>query len=55
MTLVTVGNLAIVGIPGELFVELGLAIKSEPVLRANFCRRLLQRSHRLYSHPRRVP
>ena len=27
MTVVTVGNLAIVGIPGELFVELGLAIK----------------------------
>ena len=28
MTLVTVGNLAIVGIPGELFVELGLALKA---------------------------
>jgi hypothetical protein len=30
MTIVTVGNLAIVGIPGELFVELGLAIKATP-------------------------
>ncbi|MFZ2060738.1 MAG: neutral/alkaline non-lysosomal ceramidase N-terminal domain-containing protein [Candidatus Binatus sp.] len=30
MTLVTVGNLAIVGIPGELFVELGLAIRANP-------------------------
>ena len=30
MTIVTVGNLAIVGIPGELFVELGLAIKANP-------------------------
>ena len=30
MTVVTVGNLAIVGIPGELFVELGLAIKANP-------------------------
>jgi neutral ceramidase len=28
MTVVTVGNLAIVGIPGELFVELGLALKT---------------------------
>jgi neutral ceramidase len=28
MTVVTVGDLAIVGIPGELFVELGLAIKA---------------------------
>ncbi len=27
MTIVTIDNLAIVGIPGELFVELGLAIK----------------------------
>ncbi len=55
MTVVTVGNLAIVGIPGELFVELGLAIEGKPALRANFCRRLLQRSDRIYSHPRRVP
>ena len=30
MTVVTVGDLAIVGIPGELFVELGLAIKANP-------------------------
>ena len=30
MTIVTVGDLAIVGIPGELFVELGLAIKATP-------------------------
>jgi Neutral/alkaline non-lysosomal ceramidase, N-terminal len=30
MTVVTVGNLAIVGIPGELFVELGLALKANP-------------------------
>jgi neutral ceramidase len=30
MTVVTVGDLAIVGIPGELFVELGLAIKAAP-------------------------
>jgi neutral ceramidase len=28
MTIVTVGSLAIVGIPGELFVELGLALKA---------------------------
>ena len=34
MTVVTVGNLAIVGIPGELFVELGLALKATP----NFAR-----------------
>jgi neutral ceramidase len=30
MTIATVGNLAIVGIPGELFVELGLALKANP-------------------------
>ncbi len=30
MTIATVGNLAIVGIPGELFVELGLALKASP-------------------------
>ena len=30
MTVVTVGDLAIVGIPGELFVELGLALKANP-------------------------
>ena len=30
MSIVTLGNLAIVGIPGELFVELGLAIKANP-------------------------
>jgi neutral ceramidase len=30
MTVVTLGNLAFVGIPGELFVELGLALKAIP-------------------------
>jgi hypothetical protein len=30
MTIVTAGDVAIVGIPGELFVELGLAIKATP-------------------------
>jgi Neutral/alkaline non-lysosomal ceramidase, N-terminal len=30
MTIVTIGDLAIVGIPGELFVELGLLIKATP-------------------------
>ncbi len=30
MTVVTLGNLAFVGIPGELFVELGLALKATP-------------------------
>jgi neutral ceramidase len=30
MSIVTVGNLALVGIPGELFVELGLALKANP-------------------------
>ncbi len=30
MTVVTVGNLAFVGIPGELFVELGLSLKTNP-------------------------
>ena len=30
MTVVTVGDIAIVGIPGELFVELGLALKANP-------------------------
>ncbi|HEV2170246.1 MAG TPA: hypothetical protein VGR40_04825, partial [Candidatus Binatus sp.] len=30
MTVITIGDLAIVGIPGELFVELGLAIKANP-------------------------
>ena len=30
MTITTVGNLAIVGIPGELFVELGIALKANP-------------------------
>jgi neutral ceramidase len=30
MTVVTVGDLALVGIPGELFVELGLALKANP-------------------------
>ncbi len=30
MSIVTVGNIALVGIPGELFVELGLALKANP-------------------------
>jgi hypothetical protein len=30
LTIVTIGNLAIVGIPGEPFVELGLALKRSP-------------------------
>ncbi len=30
MTLVTVGDLAVVGIPGELFVEFGLVLKANP-------------------------
>ena len=30
MTLVTIGDLAVVGIPGELFVELGLVLKANP-------------------------
>jgi neutral/alkaline ceramidase-like enzyme len=36
ITLVTIGNLAIVGIPGELFVELGLAIKANPYFAQTF-------------------
>ena len=36
MTLVTVGSLAIVSIPGELFVELGLAIKANPYFAQTF-------------------
>jgi neutral ceramidase len=36
MTVATVGNLAIVGIPGELFVELGLAIKANPYFAQTF-------------------
>ena len=30
MSIVVIGNLALVGIPGELFVELGLALKANP-------------------------
>jgi neutral ceramidase len=30
LTIVTIGNLALVGVPGELFVELGLALKNNP-------------------------
>ena len=45
MTIVTVCNLAIVGIPGELFVELGLAIKATPhfaqTLVAGYCNDLI--------------
>ena len=36
ITLITVGSLAIVGIPGELFVELGLAIKANPYFAQTF-------------------
>ncbi len=36
MTVVTIGNLAIVGVPGELFVELGLAIKANPYFDQTF-------------------
>jgi neutral/alkaline ceramidase-like enzyme len=36
MTLVTVGSFAIVGIPGELFVELGLAIRANPYFAQTF-------------------
>ena len=36
MTIVGVGNIAIVGIPGELFVELGLAIRANPFFAQTF-------------------
>ena len=36
MSVVTVGNLALVGIPGELFVELGLALKANPHVAQTF-------------------
>ena len=54
MTVVTIGDIAMVGIPGELFVELGLALKAQSALRSYFRRRLLQRSDRIHSDPRRV-
>lgn len=45
MTIVTIDNLAIVGIPGELFVELGLAIKRTPnfarIFVAGYCNDLI--------------
>jgi neutral ceramidase len=45
MTVVSVGNLAFVGIPGELFVELGLAIKAipnfAPIFVAGYCNDLI--------------
>jgi neutral ceramidase len=45
MTVAAIGNLAIVGIPGELFVELGLAIKAIPnfarILVAGYCNDLI--------------
>ena len=45
MSIVTVGNIAIVGIPGELFVELGLALKANPhfaqTLVAGYCNDLI--------------
>jgi len=36
LTVATIGNLAIVGIPGELFVELGLALKANPYFDQTF-------------------
>lgn len=36
LTLVTFGDVALVGIPGELFVELGLALKSNPQFAQTF-------------------
>ncbi len=36
LTVVSIGNLAIVGVPGELFVELGLAIKANPYFDQTF-------------------
>ena len=36
MTAVAIGNLAIVGVPGELFVELGLGIKANPYFDRTF-------------------
>ena len=36
MTIAAIGNLAIVGIPGELFVELGLAIQATPYFAQTF-------------------
>ena len=36
ISIVTIGNLAIVGIPGELFVELGLALKANPYFAHTF-------------------
>ncbi|MGD1026360.1 neutral/alkaline non-lysosomal ceramidase N-terminal domain-containing protein [Candidatus Binatus soli] len=36
LTVITIGNLAIVGVPGELFVELGLAIKANPYFDQTF-------------------
>ena len=45
MTLITIGGVAIVGIPGEPFVELGLAIKANPLfdhtLIAGYCNDLI--------------
>ncbi|HUA35330.1 MAG TPA: neutral/alkaline non-lysosomal ceramidase N-terminal domain-containing protein [Candidatus Binataceae bacterium] len=36
LTLITIGGLAIAGIPGELFVELGLALKANPLFDRTF-------------------
>jgi neutral ceramidase len=36
ITVITVGDIAMVGIPGELFVELGLAIKANPYFAQTF-------------------
>src|ERR1700722_3766055 len=45
ITVVTVGDIAMVGIPGELFVELGLAIKATPnfarIFVAGYCNDLI--------------
>ncbi|HVN30205.1 MAG TPA: neutral/alkaline non-lysosomal ceramidase N-terminal domain-containing protein [Candidatus Binataceae bacterium] len=36
LTLITIGGVAIAGIPGELFVELGLALKANPLFDRTF-------------------
>jgi neutral ceramidase len=36
MTILALGDIALVGVPGELFVELGLAMKSNPYFRHTF-------------------
>lgn len=55
MSIVTIGDLAIVGIPGELFVELGLAIKANPqfaqTLVAGYCNDLIGYIPTLAAYP----